>query len=144
MVKTKRILLNIIPHKNIHAAWLKVPTVVLQEVKKQSWGAEREEVTYCFSSPTYTLTEGNKGVGSQEKLKGETQSPFLTLCVLVAKRCPTPTTPWTAACQASLSMGFSRKKYWSALSFPSPRGSSQPRDQTQVSCIVDRFFTNWA
>ena len=94
--------------------------MVLQEVIKQSWGAEREEVTYCFSSPTYTLTEGNKGVGSQEKLKGETQSPFLTLCVLVAKRCPTPTTQWTAACQVSLSMGFSRKKYWSALSFPSP------------------------
>ena len=27
---------------------------------------------------------------------------------------------------------------------PSSRGSSQPRDQTQVSHIADRFFTNWA
>ena len=24
-------------------------------------------------------------------------------------------TPWTVACQAPLSMGFSRKKYWSGL-----------------------------
>ena len=28
--------------------------------------------------------------------------------------------------------------------FPFSRGSSQPRDQTRVSCIVGRFFTNWA
>ena len=31
-------------------------------------------------------------------------------------------TPWTVAYQASLSMGFSRQGYWSALPFPSPRG----------------------
>ena len=31
------------------------------------------------------------------------------------------------------------------VSFPFfSRGSSQPKDQTQVSCIVDRFFTSWA
>ena len=29
-------------------------------------------------------------------------------------------TPWTVACQASLSMGFSRQEYWSGLPFPSP------------------------
>ena len=30
------------------------------------------------------------------------------------------------------------------VAFPFSRGSSQPRDQTQVSCIVGRFFTVWA
>ena len=30
------------------------------------------------------------------------------------------------------------------VAFPFSRGSSQPRDQTQVSRIVGRFFTNWA
>ena len=29
-------------------------------------------------------------------------------------------TPWTVARQASLSMEFSRKEYWSGLPFPSP------------------------
>ena len=29
-------------------------------------------------------------------------------------------TPWNAACQAPLSMGFSRQKYWSGLPFPPP------------------------
>ena len=28
--------------------------------------------------------------------------------------------PWTAACQAPLSMDFSRQEYWSGLPFPSP------------------------
>ena len=74
--------------------------------------------------------------------------------------------PWTAAYQASLSMGFSRQEYWSGLPLPSPwphivhgilqvrilewvafsfsRGSSQPRDWTQVFCIAGGFFTSWA
>ena len=30
------------------------------------------------------------------------------------------------------------------FSFPFSRGSSQPRDQTWVSCIVGRFFTAWS
>ena len=30
------------------------------------------------------------------------------------------------------------------VAFPFSRGSFQPRDQTQVSYIADRFFTNWA
>ena len=44
-------------------------------------------------------------------------------------------TPWTVACQAPLSMRFPREKYCSELSLPAPGGSSQPGDQTQVSCI---------
>ena len=39
---------------------------------------------------------------------------------LVAKSCPTLPTPWTAARQAPLSMGFSWQKYWSGLPFLSP------------------------
>ncbi|KAM7228710.1 hypothetical protein CapIbe_019998 [Capra ibex] len=34
--------------------------------------------------------------------------------------------------QVSLSMGFSRQEYWSGSC---SRGSSQPRDQTSISCI---------
>ena len=36
------------------------------------------------------------------------------------KSCPTLATPWTVACQAPLSMGFSRQEYSSGLPFPSP------------------------
>ena len=39
---------------------------------------------------------------------------------LVSKSYPTLATPWTIACQAPLSMGFSRQEYWNGLPFPSP------------------------
>ena len=35
-------------------------------------------------------------------------------------------TPWTIACQALLSLEFSRQEYWSGLSFPSPGDLSDP------------------
>ena len=34
--------------------------------------------------------------------------------------------PWTVACQAPLSMEFSRQAYWSGLTFPSPGDLSNP------------------
>ena len=40
---------------------------------------------------------------------------------LAPKSCPTLVTPWTVACQAPLSMGFSRQEYWSGLPCPSLR-----------------------
>ena len=35
-------------------------------------------------------------------------------------------TPWTAACQAPLSMGFSRQEHWGWLPFPSPGDLPKP------------------
>ena len=51
------------------------------------------------------------------------------------------------ASQDHLSMEFSRQ--WNSLgmewvAIPFSRGSSQPMDQTQVSCITGRFVTIWA
>ena len=45
---------------------------------------------------------------------------------LVTKSCLTLVTPWTIACQAPLSMGLPRQKYWSKLPFPSPGGIANP------------------
>ena len=53
-------------------------------------------------------------------------------------------TPWTVACQAPLSMGILQARILEWVAMPSSRGSSQPRDRTQVSCFVGRFFTVWA
>ena len=44
----------------------------------------------------------------------------------VAKSCPTLVTPWTVACQAPLSVVFSRQEYWSGLPFPSPGNIPDP------------------
>ena len=52
-------------------------------------------------------------------------------------------TPWTVLPGSSIRGLFqARILEWVATSFS--RRSSQPRDWTQVSCIVDRLFTVWA
>ena len=57
-------------------------------------------------------------------------SPFLSVAL------------WTAAHQASLSMGILQAKTLEWVAVPSSKGSSQPRDQTQVSHIAGGFFTD--
>ena len=49
-------------------------------------------------------------------------------------------TPWTAACQAPPSMGFSRKEYWSGVPLPSP-GSHRRR---KISLESPLFVRNCA
>ena len=46
--------------------------------------------------------------------------------MLVPQSCPPLCDLWTAACQAPLSMGFSRQGYWSGLRFPSPGDLPNP------------------
>ena len=50
-------------------------------------------------------------------------------------------TLWTVAHQVPLSMGILQTRTLEWVAMPSSRGSSQSRDQTQVSCIAGRFFT---
>ena len=45
---------------------------------------------------------------------------------LLAKSCLTLATSQTVACQAPLSMGFSRQEYWSGLPFPSSEDLPDP------------------
>ena len=61
---------------------------------------------------------------------------------LVVKSCLILVTPWTVACQAPLSMGFSRQEYWSGLPFPSPGGLPNPDTGIKpVSpALAGRFF----
>ena len=50
-------------------------------------------------------------------------------------------TLWTVARQAPLSMGLSRKEYWSGLLFPSPRGLPDPGTEPVSPALADGFFT---
>ena len=49
--------------------------------------------------------------------------------------------PWTVALQAPLSMGIFQARILEWVTMPSSKGSSQPRDRTQVSHIAGGFFT---
>ena len=68
----------------------------------------------------------------------------MKICGLVAKPCPTLVTPWTAACQAPLSMGFSRQEYCGGLPCPPPRELPHPgiKPASPVSpALAGKFFT---
>ena len=53
-------------------------------------------------------------------------------------------TPGTVAHQAPLSVGILQARILEWVEMPVSRGSSQSRDQTQVSHIAGGFFTIWA
>ena len=65
------------------------------------------------------------------------------LC-LVAQTCPNCCDPTDCSPPGSSTCGDSTGKSTGVGCIFSSRGSSQPRDQTQVSCIAGGFFTVWA
>ena len=94
----------------------------------------------CFSKKiilevlAITIRQGKEIKGTQTGKASKT----VTICPwhvtiygggLVAKSYPTLVTPWTVACQALLSMEFSRQEYWSGLPFPSPRYLPSPETE---------------
>ena len=51
---------------------------------------------------------------------------LLDVCVCMLSRIRVFVTPWTVACQAPLSMGFSMQEHWSGFLFPPPRDLPYP------------------
>ena len=57
--------------------------------------------------------------------------------------CPTLVDP--VACQAPLSMGFSRQEYWNGLPYPHPKALSGIEPMSLMSpALAGRFFTTSA
>ena len=56
-------------------------------------------------------------------------------------------TPWTVACQAPLSMGFSRQEYWNGLPCPPPGDLPNPGIEPmsiRSPVLAGEFFTTAA
>ena len=67
----------------------------------------------------------------------------MVVMVLVTKSCLTLATPWTIACQAPLSVGFSREEYWSELPCPPPGDLPDPGIEPtslNISCTGRRVL----
>ena len=84
----------------------------------------------------YTTTIDEQLSWTEKKRQSTSQSQVK---VKVAQSCPT-------LCDAMdyVVHGILKARIMEWLAFPFSRGSSQARDQTQVSCITGRFFTRWA
>ena len=69
----------------------------------------------------------------------------MTCCVSVS--CSVIVTPWTIACQAPLSLGFSRQDYWSRLPFLSESHTNAifiPVQGTVLSMTVNlKMIVKW-
>ena len=73
-----------------------------------------------------------------------TECIYTYICCLVPKSCPTVCDPMDCSPPGSSVHGISQARIleWIAISFS--RGSSQPRDQTLISCISKRILYHWA
>ena len=58
------------------------------------------------------------------------------VCCVCVRLC----NPLDCICRALLSIAFRRQEYWNGLPFPSPGGSSLPKDQTHAFCIGRRVL----
>ena len=94
-----------------------------------------------------TLTQSSEtqvGFLTPEQLDNELCYLKPLTCACVFGHVPLFATPWTVACQASLSLEFSRQEYWSKLSFVPP--GHLPDPGTELTSLVaialaGRFLT---
>ena len=119
---------------------------------KSFWKVKMNAKWKFFISFTFwTTIQHNSSCICRNSCKWSTPNPLsnlVTFCRNV-KNVKLPScvrlfaTPLTVACQAPLSMGFSRQEYWSGLPFPSPGESSQPRGRNG-SPTLQADSTVWA
>ena len=99
----------------------------------QTWALYIASVTptydFCSRQPAWFVSTTRVGLESESE---------------VAQSCPTLCDPMDCSLPGSSVHGIfqARVLEWIAISFS--RGSSQPRDSTPASHIVDRSFTAWA
>ena len=70
--------------------------------------------------------------------------PWWFVCAFVAQSCLTLCEPMDCSPPGSSVHGILQTRILEWVTIPFSRGSSQPRDQTWVSCTAGRFFTIWA
>ena len=68
---------------------------------------------------------------------------FILYCVLVVQSCPTLCDPMDCSLPDFYAHGILQARILDWIAIPFTRGSSRPRDQTLVFCIIGRFFTNF-
>ena len=111
---------------NVLCLLVNLSTSVLQPVCMGSWEAATStqlNIQWCQVSSFWSALVG----------------VFISVKEKVTQSCPTLCDPIDYTVHGMLQ---ARILEW--VSLPFSRGSSQPRDQIQVSCIAGGFFTSWA
>ena len=105
----------------------------INEVKCLAWGLAHSKNSRNLSIIIVTL----------ENLQtGKVERKSIQYCTVLSHSVVSNSaTPWTVAHQVPLSVGILQARILKLVAMPSSRGSSWPRDQTQVSHIEGWFFT---
>ena len=126
-VKKARLLLHHISLAMLHTSSVHFPLVssshMVLYLCQENWGIE---LRAGWAPPSITC------MLQKVKVKG-----------LVAPLCPTLCDPMDCSPPGSAVHGILQAKILEWVAIPFCRGSSPPRDQTQVSHITSRFFTIW-
>ena len=85
----------------------------------------------------------SRGSSSPRDKPNSLVSPALAVLCLVAKLCPTLCDPMDCSPLGSSVHRDFQARILEWVATPTSRGSSQPRNRTQVSHIAGRFFTVW-
>ena len=110
------------------------------------WEAWRATIHGVTKSQTWLSdwTELNWAYCKQIKYICPKYLPVTCCCCLVTKLCLTLWDPMDCSPPSSSVCGILQARILEWAAIPSSRGSSWPRDQTQVSCVAGIFFTIWA
>ena len=99
-----------------------------------------KQIKKCFIESVICLFDGGEPF-----LRVLCQISHSCLCVLSRFSCVRHfVTLWTIACQAPLSIGFSRQEYWSGLPLPSAEDLPDPGikpTSLESPALTGRFFT---
>ena len=97
---------------------------------------------YLHSKRVIQKNHWNYYFQKNEDETSQVSRPHVVLC-LVAQSCLTLCDPVDCSPPGSPVHGILQARTLGWIAMPSSRGSSQPRDWTQVSCIARGFFTIW-
>ena len=131
---------SILPEAEV--SWGLSSLALLRKMERtKSW--PRQQQGLCGITPRDSLYSSPY---EKYHIYGARASPYLflvSLCVSVAQSCLTLCDPMDCSLPGPSVHGILRARIleWVAMLFC--RGSSWPKDQTQVSCTADRFFPSW-
>ena len=95
------------------------------------WVSDASEPSHSVWTPTPFAFNLSQHQGLRQWVRSSQHSSQLCACWALSLSCVWFfANPWTVACQAPLSKGFSRQEYWSGLPLSSLGESSQPRSPT--------------
>ena len=139
-----RLVITFLPRRKcLLISWLQSPSVVILEPPKIKY------LTVFIVSPSIC----HEVIGPDAMIlvfwmlsfkPTSSLSSFTFINMKLLSRVQLFATPWTVVYQAPLSLGFSRNSMGVDCHISFSKGSSQPRDRTWVSHIIDRRFTVWA